>query len=201
MVGYIEHFNQFLQQKNLLEHYTIKPFINFYPLHNTLYLTDYDPQRVPEIIEQVKEIARTHHILHLESAKFIASPNGYVMLSLVNTTELTELSQTVAKGLKNLRDHQAQIPSWAAADPKRQKLFTEWGSPNVLEFYTPHFSIFDPMHLNSEQQKQFITQLRPLVEEINQQLKPITVDADVIGVGVANEQGQIIKELISFRLG
>lgn len=123
------------------------------------------------------------------------------MLTVEKSTELQKLSNKVVQHLANLHAPNAATPSWAAQDAKRASLFKQYGSPCVFELFNPHFSIMDPEHLNQKQQKDLLAQLQQLQPQFMQMNKRVkTAKAVALGVGIANKQGQIIKELASFSL-
>lgn len=139
--------------------------------------------------------------LAINSDEFKISTNAYVMLGVENTRALQQLSNKTVHLLMNLHDKNSVIPLWAAHDPKRKSLYVQYGSPSVLELFNPHFSIMDPKHLNNSQQRNLVVQLHRLTQQFTQtnHIKQ-TAEAYAFGVGIADEQGQIIKELASFPL-
>jgi len=197
----IGDFNQFLEQHQLLSTYKINPFLTHYPLHNTLYLTNYEKKQIPAIINAVKAIANGQQSFMVSSDQFIASPSAYLMLSAKQSAQLNALSNLTLNFLAPLRDKDAKIPAWAAADPSRRYLFKQYGSPNVKTNYHPHFTIFDPIHLSKQQRQTLYQQLTVLIKQFSEKHpNAAQARAYAIGVGVADEQGQIIKELAVFEL-
>ncbi|BCA96960.1 hypothetical protein TUM19329_33210 [Legionella antarctica] len=75
------------------------------------------------------------------------------------------------------------------------------GSTSVKSFFKPHFSLFDPEHLTSEQHIQLYKRLQLLLVQFSKthQIK-VKATAYAIGVGIADKQGQIVKELDTFEL-
>lgn len=197
----INHFNQFLAAQHIVEDYKIKPFLNERPLHITLYLSHYKENRTPELIKRVKNLARQERALQIQAALLQISPNAYVMLTVEKSKTLQALSNKTVQVLAGLHDINAKIPAWAAQDAKRVNLFKQYGSPSVFELFNPHFSIMDPKHLNQRQQNDLVAQLQPLLPQFMQMNNSEKIaKAVALGVGVADEQGQIIRELASFSL-
>jgi hypothetical protein len=197
----VASFNHFLEQKKILKNYHITPFLNAHPLHVTLYLTHYKTQYTQELIHRIKKLAPQVHPISFKTTNFIAFKNAYVMLAVKNNNSLHQLSNEVVLLLNNLHDTKMPIPQWAARDSTRQDLFKHYGSPGVFSLYNPHFSIIEPMHITSEQQKTLATQLKILIheyEEKNNTKK--TAKAFALAVGIADHQGQITKELAAFPL-
>jgi len=197
----INSFNEFLDEHQIIKTYKIKPFLNHRPLHITLYLTHYKEKYTDALIQRVKNLAQQEMSVAINSDEFKISTNAYVMLGVENTRALQQLSNKAVHLLMSLRDKNSVIPLWAAHDPKRKSLYVQYGSPSVLELFKPHFSIMDPKHLNSSQQRNLVVQLHRLTQQFIQTNHiDQTAKAYALGVGIADEQGQIIKELASFPL-
>ena len=123
------------------------------------------------------------------------------MMSVEKNKLLQQISNKAVRLLMNLRDKEASIPQWAAADPLRVELFKKYGSSSVFSFFNPHFSIFDPIHLDSRQKNQLKRQLSTLIRQFSMQFNlKKTAKVEALAVGIANKQGQIIKELATFHL-
>lgn len=197
----IHEFNQLLKKKGILSTYHIKPFMSQYPIHVTLYLTDYEEQKLPELIKQIKCIAKKQKPIALTSHQLSVNQNGYVMLSLIKHRDLQQLSNQVIEQLSPLRDKSATIPSWAANDNHRQDLFKSYGSPNVMDYFNPHVSLFEPEHLSETELSTLVSKLRKAIQSFEHQHVTKTMDeASSIGIGIANHQGQIIHEIYSTHL-
>jgi hypothetical protein len=197
----IKNFNDFLNHQGILTHYSLNPFIDSQPLHITLYLAEYDTTHVPKIIEQVKLISRQHEQIQITTQELNPNPSGYLMLTVNRSKELLKLSGVMLKNLAFLRDKTASIPSWAANNKEQLALFNRYGSPGVLQFYNPHFSIFDPQKLNPRQRLALYKLLQHSIKVYEQSHKiQVQASAFALGVGIADAQGQITKELASFKL-
>lgn len=197
----IHNFNQLITEYGLFNQYKISPFIEKYPLHVTLYLTHYQEEQIPRIINKIHRIAKHQKPLSLSTNHFIAKNSGYVMLTVKNNPNLNQLNRLVLNSLVNLRDKKALIPGWAAQDPVRQQLFHRYGSPNVFTYFNPHFSLFDPKSLSMKQRKSLYKTLQRLITHFSQTHPMQTnITAYAIGIGIVDEQGQIIKELKTFTL-
>ena len=74
--------------------------------------------------------------------------NGsYTMLPIEVTPCLQSLSTTLLHALQSHLHHPIQVPSWVANmdEPQRSKAIyrtRQYGSPNVLEAYVPHVTVF-----------------------------------------------------------
>lgn len=164
-----------------------------------MYLTDYRPQQIPVIMKEMQILAKQYQPIPFFTSEIIPSNNGYVMLSVAQNKKLQELSNTVVNILSNLRDKTAHIPVWAASDQGRKALFYQYGSPNVLQYFNPHFSIFDVEHLNKEQNARLYQIVLQSIEQFKRHHKiRVQASAYALGVGLANSQGQIEQELALF---
>lgn len=201
VITLIEHFNQSVAQNKLASAYHIEPYIRTHPLHITLYLATYEEKQINAIIKQTKRWAKEQQKIKLITEEFNANPSGYVMLTVKKNDTLQQLSNHVLLHLAKWRDKDAPIPQWAEKDKKRQVLFKQWGSPSVMDYYQPHFSIFAPDHLNSVQRAALYPQLQRVIKQFsNKNQMRIEAKTAAIGVGIADSQGQIVKELASFAL-
>lgn len=195
----IKDFNLYLAQQGIFTTYQIVPYINHHPLHVTLYLTRYNSQQIPVIIRKIKELAKQQKPISLSTSEFIPNRSGYVMLTVAHNKKIQELSKKTLNELAQIRDPNAIIQSWAAHDPGRQTLFHRYGSPSVLNYFNPHFSIFSAEHLNDQQNIFLYQQLQRLIHQFAQTHQTqIREKAYAVGIGVADDQGQIIKEFAVF---
>lgn len=197
----IKEFNQFLADKEILTTYQITPFIEKYPLHVTLYMASYPEKQIANIIKRAETVAKQYKKISLLGSTIISYNNGYVELSVTNSPQTQSLSNKVFTSLYQLRDKKASIPAWAARDIRRKELFNQYGSPSVLDFFQPHFSILSAEHLNKFDVARLCEQLKKLIPEFDaNHLIQVRSAVTGIGVGIANEQGQIVKELALFPL-
>ncbi|EHL29321.1 hypothetical protein LDG_8756 [Legionella drancourtii LLAP12] len=196
----IKEFNQFLEQQKIFTEYQITPYIDKHPLHVTLYMANYQETQIPQIIKHTEALAKQQKQVSLLTSRFIPS-GGYVMLSVTNDPQIQGLSNKALNALSSLRNKKALIPAWAAQDIDRQLIFTQYGSPNVLNYFNPHFSVFAAEHLHPDDNARLQKQLQLLVSQFakNHQTQ-VRTNAYAIGVGIADSQGQIVKELKSFSL-
>lgn len=197
----IRDFNWFLQQNGLIQRFHISPFLDKHPLHITLYLANYEERQIPLIMKKVHSLAGRQKPVPIVTGQFQASSNGYVMLSVKDNKQLEQLSNTALNNLSRLRDKTASIPRWAAQDKERIKVFSQWGSPNVFQYFHPHFSIFDPDPLSKKQRTVLYTKLQHLISQFSESHHTnANATAYAIGMGLADSKGQIVTELGSFKL-
>lgn len=195
----IKTFNQELSKRGLQKTCSITPYLDHHPAHITLYLAEYQYKTIKRLIDTVRETARTQKSIRFTTDAFCVSPNGYVMLSVKKSPKLYELSERMLRKLERFRDPKAKIPAWAAADPRRIKMFETHGSPGVLELYHPHISIFESKNLSSKTQAQCFKDLERIGIEFSRN-QSVQSHANTIAIGIANSQGQIIRELATISL-
>lgn len=197
----VTKFTSFLEERQILNTYQVKPFINQHPLHLTLYLAHYSESQLPVIIQHIQLIAKHQKPIPLQTETIQVTPSGYTLLMVKNNKALQSLSEQVVLNLMPLRDRQAKIPSWAKNDSKKVASFLKYGSPNVFRHFSPHFSLFAQENLSQYESKQLNKRLRKLVQKFNSTNKTkVTARAYVIAIGLADLQGQILKEFKTFTL-
>lgn len=199
--AYIRHFTNELQQHKLDQSAQLKPFIDQYPLHITLYQTYYPKSAIPEIMKRVQRLAETQGPIPLKTGDFSVNDSAYLMLSVDNTPKLAGLSQKAVNALSDLRDVHGSVPSWAAGDPGRVRMVQRFGSPTVFGYFNPHLSILDPEGLSKQQRLRLSRQLAQVIHRFTAHHPQAKLAwGQTLGVGVTNAQGQIIKELGEFRV-
>lgn len=197
----IEEFNTFLQQKKRLSRYHITPYYPHFPLHITLYMTDFPTSNFTLIKEYTQKLGTHWQTLHLTAQDFIASPQGYVMLRLQKNKTIQSYADALVTALAPLRALSTPIPAWAQQDPKRVTLCKQYGSPSVFNYFNPHLSVFSADHLSTNQHKLLYKDLQEAIQEFTRTHPiKIPVQASALGIGIANEAGQITQELWTFKL-
>jgi hypothetical protein len=153
------------------------------------------------IIKQAETLAKQEKPVSLLTSQFIPSGGGYVMLSITNDSQIQGLSNKALHALSPLRDKKALIPTWAAQDVERKMIFNQYGSPAVLNYFNPHFSVLAAENLREDECARLHRELQQLIHKFAKSHQTqVRVSANAIGVGIANSQGQIVKELKSFTL-
>jgi len=197
----INEFNTFLEQKKLLSHYGIKPYYPHFPLHITLFMTDFPMTNSQLIKERTQKLTAPWQTIKLTAQDFVVSPKGYVMLRLKSNPTIEHFANDLVTTLAPLRAPNPSIPSWAKPDPKRVALCNQYGSPNVFSYFDPHLSIFSADHLHPKQQMTLYNELQQALKEFTHTHNTdVAVYGASIGIGLADESGQITQELWSFNL-
>lgn len=196
-----ELMEQELKADSQLNSLNIHTFYPKHPIHLTLYLTEYAPQQIKVIKGLLEAMAPKQNKLKLHAKNLILSDSLYLMLDMQNTSQLQYLSDYIVQTLSPLRFVEASIPNWARRIPAKVRLFKLYGSPNVYQQFHPHFSILTASHLSIAQQKVAHKLLQRKIEVLASKYPfQQEIEMTAIGLGIANAQGQIIKELASYTL-
>lgn len=206
---HIQHFNRFLKDNGIFAKYNIQPFVDHYPLHTTLYLSQFESYRIPGVIDAINKNTSDWHEFDISTNDIYITDNNYVMLDVDYHRQNSGLnpvlqlySDKMVFALYQMRDTQAPIPDWAQNIPGKQRAYQRYGSPNVFFEFSPHFTIMAKQFNNKETAKAFHDEVQLLIKEYQQRYPEnhITVTASRIGLGYANKNGQITKEIANFPL-
>ena len=163
-------------------------FAQGYQVHLTLYLTEYDSKRLPEIQKIVSQFAR-------RQSKFAISFNGmhstagkWLMLDNQPSPELQQLADEITVQLVKLRDKNAKLPDWVSAYPEKVKTFERYGSPNVFAQFNPHVTLLTPNEFSDGVAK----------FEASYTFQPFTAQAVGIGIAQVDALGQA-KNVLYFK--
>ncbi len=193
----IKQVNDSFNSSGLYQKYQIKPFMNNHKIHLTMYLTDYNSDKINTIESMVKEIANSTNGLTFQDSDISLKSSNFLMLDVKNNVELQILSDKITAELMNIRDKTSIIPEWAKNNPLKNNMFTRYGSPNVFEGFDPHFSIF-VANITPESQAIFASEINQQISQFK--FKSQTYKINSIGVGITDKNGQIIKILATYNL-
>ena len=200
----IEKFNIYLAKSGILKKYNITPFLEHHPVHLTLYLTDFDVNKLDDIKREVKKIASQQKKFLIKTTYINPSQSSFVMLEVDNSKkdgkvgELQKLCNESITNLMKYRNKNAKIPAWAKAIPAKEKSFKLYGTPNAFNAFVPHFSILAGTFKTPEQKTAFLKEMSDLVKKYK--YKPIEAEVLSIGIGYVNSQGQMIEEIANYPL-
>lgn len=205
----IDHYNQFLEGKGFFNKYQLRPFLENYPLHTSLYISEYQPNNEQLLIERAKKLAAESSSFSIKTTDLIISSGNYVMLDVALPVKacgcnhsLQQLSDKAVLALYGLHDRTAPIPDWAKKIPSKLAAFKRYGSPNVFFEFSPHFTLMATNFNTAEQSTAFQAEAKQLSDLFikEQGAFNFSLTAVAIGVGYVNEFGQITKELVLFPL-
>jgi len=202
----IQQFNAYLDEHDVFSTYDIRPLIEHYPLHVTLYLADYHHSSIQKLKEITQHLAAKARPISLELNQIYVTPGTYVMLSIkqadtkdVPYSPLQKLSDKTVIKLAPLRDTEATIPVWAANFPEKQRAFRQYGSPGVFFEYAPHFTLMAKEFEQPETSAAFQQEMKALISQYP--FPQFKIDATEMAIGYVDEYGQITEEIASFPLG
>ncbi len=200
----IEKFNIYLAKSGILKKYNITPFLEHHPVHLTLYLTDFDVNKLDDIKSEVKKIASLQKRFLIKTTYINPSPSSFVMLEVDNSSkdgkvgELQTLCNESINNLMKYRNKNAAIPAWAKAIPAKKKSFKLYGTPNAFKAFDPHFSILAGTFKTDEQKTVFLKEMSNIVKKYK--YKSIEAEVLSIGIGYVNSLGQMTKEIANYPL-
>lgn len=194
----IKHFYTQLKQSNAND---FNYYLDKHPLHLTLYLTQYNINKRRQIINLIQQIANQTHAFNLTSNEIITNKSTYTFVSVTKTKKLKDLANQVTYKLMKLRSMKNLIPNWAKNDINRVKIYQRYGSPNVGPYFSPHFSLLQ----SKSNQLTTRLNLRSIIQKNIERFQCQNIirqraRVQFIAVGYANEEGQIVKEIIQYPL-
>ena len=162
-----------------------------FPTHVTLYLTNFDDKTMPAILDEVKALSAQQAPVPLTANGITVTSGNWVFVDTERSHELQRLADTVTMALAPLRDMNTPLPGWVSAYPLKKAAFVRYGSPNVFQNFEPHMTL-----LAAEQS----AALAAVAEKMK--AKPPYAEGKItaIGVGLADDKGQISKVLKVFPL-
>ena len=193
----IQQVNELFKNNGIYNRYTISPFSDNHLVHMTMYLTYYDEKTIPKILEQVHLIAKNTHQFSAQTKELELKPSNFLMLNIVNSNQLQNLSNSTVLNLYSYRSKNIIIPEYAKHDPAKIKLFEKYGSPSVYNGFEPHFSIFYAK-IPKNQQNEFQNDVNQAISTVKLSQHDIKIIG--LGVGIADVNGQITKVIKTYKL-
>lgn len=186
----IEQVNSAMKQANIYSDYKISPFADSHNVHLTMYLTKYQESQLVNVENIVKGIAANTSSFSVLSSGVTLKASDFLMLDVANTPRLQILTDKLVASLSKYRDVNTVIPAWAINYPEKVQMFQEYGSPNVYEGFDPHFSIFGAK-IPNDKRSDFDERVNKVINNLNFSTAAIQITG--LGIGIANENGQIVK--------
>lgn len=185
--------------------YPFRPFLSQFPLHVSLYLSEYDRSHLANMKLEVRRIARHQQAFCMYTGDVYLTTGNWLMLGLEQhprngdaLQRLHHLSDRLVVSLSPLRDKQATIPVWARHYPDKVKAFQHYGSPNVFFEFDPHMSLFGPPAIDPPSQRSLQQKVTDFIARHRVAHRCVRVDA--IAIGEVNSDGQIIREIATYPL-
>ena len=175
-----------------------KPYaLEGYPVHNTIYLTDY-PDGGGDLVNEIctrigGKIWQFSSRPLIKTNGLVRPTGGWCFLDIEPTAELRAIQYQVIGAVSDLRDPSCPAPDWLAAFPEKFESFGRFGSPNVGEHYNPHFTLYsdaDPELLDTAMANEVVLSMA----------EPILSGMSHIGVGIADDKGQVTQIVRTFPL-
>lgn len=112
-----------------------------YVIHLTLYLTEYEKDKLEDLKRVVDEVASKAKPFEIEFKKVFKTGSNWFMLDNDKHPTLQSLSDEVVHLASKYRAKDAVIPGWAKNIPNKVKAFNSYGSPNVFLEFNPHVTL------------------------------------------------------------
>lgn len=161
-----------------------------FPVHATLYLTDFPEGSEGAILEEVKKVVARFQPFPIQAKGLTVTQSHWGFLDLVPSTRLQRLADEITLAIEPLRDKQATLPTWVKHFPNKLAAFQRYGSPNVFQNFQPHLTLL-------------ANEKSPKLATFNSKMKanPPQATGQIvgIGVGISDQWGQQ-KEVIAHYL-
>jgi 2'-5' RNA ligase len=183
IINLVAHTSNKLKKQGLSSFYD-----KGFPVHATLYLTDYPSDAQEDIKQVIASIVKKRHAFSISANGFSVSPSNWAFIDLDKSYQLQRLADEVTLALEPLRDINTPVPNWVKHYPNKLVAFELYGSPNVFQNYQPHLTL-----LANEQS--------PALTQFNKQMQttPPKANGKIIGIGIGNsdelgQQEQVIAK-------
>ncbi|MEL0612643.1 2'-5' RNA ligase family protein [Marinomonas arenicola] len=161
-----------------------------FPVHATLYLTDFPEGSEDAILEEVKKVVARFQPFPIQAKGLTVTQSHWAFLDLVPSTRLQRLADEITLAIEPLRDKQATLPTWVKHFPNKLAAFQRYGSPNVFQNFQPHLTLL-------------ANEKSPKLATFNSKMKanPPQATGQIvgIGVGISDQWGQQ-KEVVAHYL-
>ena len=157
-----------------------KSYVGRYPGHITLYLAKYPANALNQLVADVQTAVSHQSPIWVEPIQVELKDSGYLMMEIGLNPLLFSLHKKIVTLLYPFADKKSFPPFWVTSEAQK-KVYYQYGSPTVFDYYSPHMSI--GRYLNG------CKQTYHLIKNRNQKRFKLST----IAIGVANEEGQIEK--------
>ncbi len=165
-----------------------------YQIHCTLYMTHFVPEKVERLKQEVASLAAGLKSFEVQTTGLMLTKDNWLFLNLEKNKNLNDLMEKVVKGLYNLRSDNIPVPEWLKSYPEKMSSFKVYGSPNVFEDFEPHLTLVAKGDFDRLAKFIVIAKTNDLL------MKTITGRVVGIGIGEADDQGQVQKAQVIFPL-
>jgi len=165
-----------------------------FQIHCTLYMTHFLPEKTERLTQEVASLAATLKTFDVQTTGLMLTKDNWLFLNLEKNKNLNDLMEKVVKGLYNLRSDNIPVPEWLKNYPEKMSSFKVYGSPNVFEDFEPHLTLVAKGDF--EKLAKFIV----LAKTSDVLMKTVNGRIVGIGVGLADDDGQVQKAQIIFPL-
>jgi hypothetical protein len=165
-----------------------------FQIHCTLYMTNYPPSVLDELVSRIKTFAATTRAFPARTTRLQITKDNWFFLDLERDRNLQSLSDAIVGLASPLRSPTTFIPEWAKDNPEKVDCIKQYGSPNVFSQFEPHLTLLanaDGKALARFLEKNGTNPAYAL---------PIAGQVIAIGIGEADRKGQIATPTAIFPL-
>ncbi|RCK80717.1 MAG: hypothetical protein OZSIB_3030 [Candidatus Ozemobacter sibiricus] len=165
-----------------------------FQIHCTLYMTNYPPAVLDELVSRVKAFAATTRAFPARTTRLQITKDNWFFLDLERDRNLQSLSDAIVGLASPLRSPTSFIPEWAKDNPEKVECIKQYGSPNVFSQFEPHLTLL--ANADGEALARFLAKngKNPAYA------LPIAGQVIAIGIGEADRKGQIATPSAIFPL-
>lgn len=161
-----------------------------FQIHCTLYMTQYPADAKDDVLRIVSELASEVAEFEVLANEIEITEGNWYFINFERSRNLQTLADLALKRLAPLRIASDFVPNWAKAFPRKLEYIRQYGSPNVLEEFSPHLTML--AREDGEALKRFTeSHKKSGLFGI-----PLKGRVTAIGAGIADRNGQIKTPLV-----
>lgn len=112
-----------------------------FPVHATLYLTDFPKGSEDAIKQEVKNVVARFQVFPIQASGLTVTQSHWAFIDLAPSATLQRLADEITLAIAPLRDQNASLPTWVKNFPNKLAAFQRYGSPNVFQNFQPHLTL------------------------------------------------------------
>ncbi|REG84340.1 2'-5' RNA ligase family protein [Marinomonas pollencensis] len=158
-----------------------------FPVHATLYLTDYPQGSEQSIKQAVAKVVARFQAFPIQAQGFTVTQSQWAFIDISPSGRLQRLADEITLALEPMRNQQASLPTWVKNFPNKLAAFKRYGSPNVFQNFQPHLTLL-------------ANETSPKLAAFHSMMKthPPMAKGQIIGVGIGiSDQWGQQKEVIA----
>ena len=186
----VKLFSTIMKEQLGLETFAQKGF----QVHCTLYMTSYLPESLDKIKTEIASLSAGQRSFEVQTTGLMLTKNDWLFLNVEKNKNLKELCEKVVKAIYTMKAETIPVPEWLKEYPEKLTSFKVYGSPNVFDDYEPHLTLIAKGDVGK------LTNFMVLSKSNDALSKAVNGRLIGIGIGLADEQGQVEKPLVTYPL-